>query len=61
MKRSIDSCFVKYFDLVLLAWNANIDIQPVFKYYKSITQQTFAGLQDVFKTCPEDVFNTSSA
>ena len=24
------------------------------------TQQTFVGLQDVFKTCFEDVFNTSS-
>ena len=26
-----------------------------------ISQQTFVGLQDVFKTCLEDVFNTSSA
>ena len=25
-----------------------------------MTPQTFAGLQDVFKTCLEDVFNTSS-
>ena len=27
----------------------------------SNTQQTFVGLEDVFKTCLEDVFNTSSA
>ena len=26
-----------------------------------ISQQTFVGLQDVFKTCLENVFNTSSA
>ena len=26
-----------------------------------LTQQTLAGLEDVFKTCLEDVFNTSSA
>ena len=28
---------------------------------KEAAQQTFVGLQDVFKTCLEDVFNTSSA
>ena len=28
---------------------------------KVITQQTFVGLEDVFKTCLEDIFNTSSA
>ena len=28
---------------------------------KVATQQTFVGLQDAFKTCLEDVFNTSSA
>ena len=26
-----------------------------------LTQQTFVGLQDVFKTCLQDVFKTSSA
>ena len=31
------SCFVNnYFDEGLLAWEANIDLQPVFNYYKAI-------------------------
>ena len=38
LKRTTDSCFVNnYFDIGLLAWEANIDIQPVFNYYKAIT------------------------
>ena len=38
LKRPTDSCFVNnYFDIGLLAWKANIDIQPVFNYYKAIT------------------------
>ena len=38
LKRPTDSCFVNnYFDIGLLAWEANIDIQPVFNYYKAIT------------------------
>ena len=33
LRRPIDSCFVNnYFDIGLLAWEANIDIQPVFEY-----------------------------
>ena len=33
-----DLCFVNnYFDIGLLAWEANIDIQPVFDYYKAVT------------------------
>ena len=35
LERPTDSCFVNnYFDIRLLAWEANIDIQPVFNYYK---------------------------
>ena len=31
LRRPTDSCFVNnYFDIGLLAWDANIDIQPVF-------------------------------
>ena len=33
-----DTCFVNnYFDIGLLAWEANIEIQPVFNYYKAVT------------------------
>ena len=37
-KRPPNSCFVNnYFDEGLLAWKANIDIQPVFNHYKAVT------------------------
>ena len=33
-----DSCFVtNYFNIGLLGWEANVDIQPVFNYYKATT------------------------
>ena len=36
--RSPNSCFVNnYFEIGLLAWQANMDIQPVFNEYKAIT------------------------
>ena len=36
LKCRTDSCFVNnYFDIGLLAWEANINIQPVFNYYKA--------------------------
>ena len=35
--------------------------EPSVAFHIETTQQTFVGLQDVFKTCLEDVFNTSSA
>ena len=38
LKRSPDSCFINnYSPTVLTAWQANIDIQPVFDYYKCVT------------------------
>ena len=38
MKRPPNSCFVNnYFDEDLMAWKANIDIQPVFNHYKAVT------------------------
>ena len=38
LKRPTESCFVNnYFDIGLQAWEANIDIQPVFDYCKAIT------------------------
>ena len=37
LKRPSYSCFVNnYFDEGLLAWEGNIDLQPVFNYYKAI-------------------------
>ena len=37
-KRPPNSCFVNcYFAEGLLAWKANIDIQPVFNYYKAVS------------------------
>lgn len=37
-KRSPDSCFVNnYFIEGLMAWEANIDIQPVLDYYKAVS------------------------
>ena len=38
LRRPTDSCFVNnYFDIGLLAWEANIDMQPVFDYYIAVT------------------------
>ena len=38
LKRPPNSCFVNnYFDEGLIAWKANIDIQPVFNHYKAVT------------------------
>ena len=38
MKRQLNSCFVNnYFDVDLKAWQANMDIQPVFNKYKAVT------------------------
>ena len=38
LKRQPNSCFANnYFDVGLNAWQANIDIQPVFNEYKAVT------------------------
>ena len=38
LKCPTNSCFVNnYFDVGLLAWEANMDIQPVFNHYKVVT------------------------
>ena len=38
LKREPYSCFVNnYFDVGLKAWQANMDIQPVFNEYKAVT------------------------
>ena len=41
LKRSKGSCFVNNYNLVLLkAWEANLDIQPVHNYFKVLTYMT---------------------
>ena len=36
-RRPRNSCFVNsYFEDDLLAWKANIDVQPLFNYYKAV-------------------------
>ena len=38
LKRKPNSCFINnYFPEGLSAWEANIDLQPVFNYYKAVT------------------------
>ena len=38
LRRPTNSCFVNnYFDIGLVAWEANIGIQPIFDYYKAVT------------------------
>ena len=38
LKQLLNSCFVKnYFRTGLIAWEANLDIQPVFNHYKAVT------------------------
>ena len=37
-RRAPNSCFINnYFDEGLLAWNANLDIQPAINHYKVVT------------------------
>ena len=36
LKRSPNACFVNYFSDGLLAWETNLDIQPVFNHYKTV-------------------------
>ena len=41
LKRSTGSCFVNNYNPVLLkAWEANLDIQPVHNYFKALTYMT---------------------
>ena len=41
MKKSAGSCFVNNYNPVLLkAWEANLDIQPVHNYFKALTYMT---------------------
>ena len=49
LKRGPNSCFVNnYFDFGFKAWQANMDIQPVFNEYKAVTYmcQYFSKTED---------------
>ena len=38
LRRPPNSCFINnYFEEGLMAWEANIDIQPVINHYKAVT------------------------
>ena len=38
LKRSPNSCFINNYNPIMLkAWGANIDLQPVFKYYEAVS------------------------
>ena len=41
LKRDTNSCFINNYNTVLLtAWQANIDLQPVYNYYKAVSYMT---------------------
>ena len=49
LKRELNSCFVNnYFDVGLKAWQANMDIQPIFNEHKAVTYiwQYFSQTED---------------
>ena len=66
LKRKPNSCFVNnYFDVGLKAWQANIDIQPVFNEYKTVTYmcQYFSKTEDrcsqVIKQAAKETFENN--
>ena len=59
LKRQPNSCFVNnYFDINMTAWQANMDIQPVFHEYKAVTYmcQSFSRCED---QCSETMKQTT--
>ena len=40
LKRSTGSSFVNYNSVLMKAWEANLDIQPVHNYFKALTYMT---------------------
>ncbi|XP_057310099.1 uncharacterized protein LOC130648095 [Hydractinia symbiolongicarpus] len=68
LKRPPDSCFINnYFDEGLLAWEANIDIQPVFNHYKAVTYMCayFLKCEDetsqAMKQAAKEAFNSNKS
>ena len=66
LKRPPNSCFVNnYFDEGLIAWKANIDIQPVFNHYKAVTYMCayFSKSEDetseAMKQAAKEAFNSN--
>ena len=65
-KRPPNSCFVNnYFDEGLMAWKANMDIQPVFNHYKAVTYMCayFSKSEDetseAMKQAAKEAFNSN--
>ena len=65
-KRPPNSCFVNnYFDEGLMAWKANVDIQPVFNRYKAVTYMCayFSKSEDetseAMKQAAKEAFNSN--
>ena len=63
LRRGPNFCFVNnYFDVGLKAWQANMDIQPVFNEYKAVTYmcQYFSKTEDrcsqAMKQAPKEAF-----
>ena len=52
LKREPNSCFNNYFGVGFKAWQANMDIQPVFDEYKTVAYmcQYFSKTEDPKKT-----------
>ncbi|XP_057316777.1 uncharacterized protein LOC130657796 [Hydractinia symbiolongicarpus] len=68
LKRPPNSCFINnYFDEGLLAWEANIDIQPVFNHYKAVTYMCayFSKCEDetsqAMKQAAKEAFNSNKS
>ena len=50
-RRPPNSCFINnYFDEGLLAWNANLDMQPVINHCKTVTYCTCARISPNLRT-----------
>ena len=65
LKREPDACSINnYFPEGLIAWKANIDIQPVFNHYKAVTymcayfSKAEDGTSKAMKEAAKDVFNS---
>ena len=68
LKRPPNSCFVNnYFDEGLLAWKANIDIQPVFNHYKAVTymcayfSKSEDGVSEAMNQAAKEAFNSNKS
>ena len=64
LKRFPNSCFVNnYFRTGLLAWEANLDIQPVFNHYKAVMYMCayLSKTEDEYSHAMNQAFNEAMA